>query len=200
MAGLWGLVQRWQRLLLIHATHLDDEELAKLIASKANVVLCPSTEGNLGDGIFRMKEFAKAGGHWSIGTDSHIGLNPLAEFRMMDYRQRLLTHQRNTFDGDAAHYLVTEEIETGRKAMGLNAGNNFEIGQPLDAIVYDASGPLLGNTSLKNLLASIIYSSNSNCSLGTLVNGRWIVKNHVHRSAAKIKSDFADAIRKLHNR
>jgi len=59
--------------ILVHSTHLDDDELKKLAASKANVVLCPFTEGNLGDGIFRMKEYVRLGGHWSIGTDSHIG-------------------------------------------------------------------------------------------------------------------------------
>ena len=46
------------------------------ISTKSNVVLCPSTEGNLGDGIFRMKRVCREGGRWSVGTDSHIGLNP----------------------------------------------------------------------------------------------------------------------------
>jgi len=68
------------RFHLVHSTHLDDDEVKNLAASKANVVLCPSTEGNLGDGIFRMKEYVKLGGHWSIGTDSHIGLNPWKNF------------------------------------------------------------------------------------------------------------------------
>ena len=102
-----------ERFHLVHATHLHDDELKRLAVSGASVVLCPSTEGNLGDGIFRMKDYVKLGGHWSIGTDSHIGLNPLEEFRMLDYRQRLITHHRNTFDGDAAGYLIGEEIESG---------------------------------------------------------------------------------------
>ena len=169
-----------ERFHLVHATHLDDKELTKLASTKANVVLCPSTEGNLGDGIFRMKEFVQFGGRWSIGTDSHIGLNPMEEFRMIDYRQRLVTHQRNTFDGDAGRYLVNEEIRTGRAAMGLISGNHFETGRPLDAVVYDAGSPLLGNTSTKNLLTTLIYSSDLGCNLGTLVNGRWVVKNHRH--------------------
>src|SRR5258706_8681372 len=66
-----------ERFHLVHATHLHDDELKKLAVSGASVVLCPSTEGNLGDGIFRMEEYVKSGGHWSIGTDSHVGLNPL---------------------------------------------------------------------------------------------------------------------------
>ena len=186
-----------ERFHLVHGTHLDDDELKKLAASGANVVLCPSTEGNLGDGIFRMKEYAQLGGRWSIGTDSHIGLNPLEEFRMLDYRQRLITHHRNTFDGDGAGFLIREAIESGRKAMGLNFGDHFALGQPLDAVVYDARTPLLVNTSLEYILATLVYSTDSSRSLGTLVDGKWIVKNQRHISGTKIRSDFSKAIREV---
>jgi formimidoylglutamate deiminase len=184
-----------ERFHLVHATHLHDDELKKLADSGANVVLCPSTEGNLGDGIFRMKDYVKSGGHWSIGTDSHIGLNPLEELRMLDYRQRLITHHRNTFDGDGAGYLIREEIESGRKAMGMRIENHFAVGQPLDAVVYDTGSPLLANTSLKNVLGTLVYSTDSSVNLGTLVNGKWMVKNQRHISGIKIQADFSKAIR-----
>ena len=189
-----------ERFHLVHATHLDDVELKKLTATGANVVLCPSTEGNLGDGIFRMKEYVKSGGHWSIGTDSHIGLNPLEEFQMLDYRQRLITHQRNTFDKDGASYLIREEIESGRKAMGLKFGNHFGIGQPLDAVVYDAGTPLLGNTSLTHLLATLVYTAGASALLGVLVDGKWLVKDGRHVAEAGIQRDFSTTMRKIGNR
>ncbi|MCJ7466203.1 MAG: formimidoylglutamate deiminase, partial [Maribacter sp.] len=72
------------RYHLIHATHLTDQETIGLAKSKAHVVLCPSTEGNLGDGLFPLRRYQKEGGNWSIGTDSHIGLNPLEELRILD--------------------------------------------------------------------------------------------------------------------
>lgn len=186
-----------ERFHLVHATHLDDDELKKLAATGANVVLCPSTEGNLGDGIFRMKKYVKSAGHWSIGTDSHIGLNPLEEFRMLDYRQRLITNHRNTFDGDGAGCMIHEAIESGRKAMGLNLGDHFAIGQPLDAVVYDAESALLSNTSLNNILATLVYSTDARVNLGTLVDGKWVVKNKGHVSETRIRSDFSVAIREI---
>ncbi|GHM99945.1 formimidoylglutamate deiminase [Cytophagales bacterium WSM2-2] len=189
-----------ERFHLVHSTHLDDEEVKKLATSKANVVLCPSTEGNLGDGIFRMKEYVKSGGHWSIGTDSHIGLNPLEEFRMIDYRQRLVTNQRNTFEGDAAAHLVNESVSSGRKAMGILAKNNFETGRPLDAVVFNSKSHLLGETSEKNRLSTILYTSDSSRILGTIVNGKWIVKNGHHNSGRIIKDNFIKAMRALKNR
>ena len=186
-----------ERFHLVHSTHLDDDELKKLAASKADVVLCPSTEGNLGDGIFRMREYARLAGRWSIGTDSHIGMNPLEEFRMIDYRQRLVTNFRNIFDGDAARYLITEEVETGRKAMGYRRNDHFEIDKPFDAIIYDAQSPLLAAASEKNLLATILYTGDSSCHLGTIVNGKWVVKHGNHINQNSIRKEFSKRIKEL---
>ncbi len=189
-----------ERFNLVHSTHLDDWELKGLAASKANVVLCPSTEGNLGDGIFRMKEYYQAGGHWSIGTDSHIGLNPLEEFRMIDYRQRLVTNLRSIFKVDGAKYLVNEAFSCGRKAMGRQDTDHFAMGQPLDAIIIDSKSPLITTSSLKNLLSTIVYSGDASCNLGTLVNGKWVVKQQVHAEQASIKQKFVSAIKNLGSR
>jgi formimidoylglutamate deiminase len=189
-----------KRFHLVHATHLDDAELNGIVSTGSNVVLCPSTEGNLGDGIFRMKEFAAMNGRWSIGTDSHIGLNPWEEFRMMDYRQRITTHHRNTFSGDAAKYLVDEEIITGRHAMGLPAGEFFAPGQPMDALILDARSPLLAATSLRHILSSAVYAGDSHLHLGTLVNGKWIVKQQAHIRQEAIRSEFEMTMRHLGTR
>ncbi len=189
-----------ERFHLVHSTHLNDDEVKQLAKSKANVVLCPSTEGNLGDGIFRMKEYVKLGGHWTIGTDSHIGLNPFEEFRMIDYRQRLVTNLRNTFEGDAAKYLVNESVQQGRVAMGRKTSDHFEVGQPFDALVINAKTHLLADTSEKNRLSSIIYTSDSSRNLGTIVRGKWVVKNQHHIQGAEIKAAFSNAMRALKNR
>jgi len=188
------------RFHLVHSTHLDDHELALLAKSGANVVLCPSTEGNLGDGIFRMREYVQLGGRWCIGTDSHIGLNPLEEFRMIDYRQRLVSNQRNTFQGDAARYLVHEEIVSGRKAMGIQQEDHFETGSPLDTVVYHSQSHLLAETSERNRLATLLYTSDSSRILGTMVNGSWVVNNQHHVNGREIKAAFSAALRQLKTR
>jgi formimidoylglutamate deiminase len=200
MQWLLDNVEVSDRFHLIHSTHLNDDELTRLAKSKANVVLCPSTEGNLGDGIFRMKEFVKLGGHWSIGTDSHIGINPFEELRMIDYRQRLVTNKRNTFEGDAAHTMINESVSQGRLAMGRKTSDHFEVGRPFDALVVSATSHLLADTSEKNRLASIVYTSDSSRNIGTIVNGKWIVKNQHHQNGHAIKVAFAKAMKALKNR
>jgi formimidoylglutamate deiminase len=189
-----------ERFFLVHATHLNDDEVTRLAKSKANVVLCPSTEGNLGDGIFRMKEFVGSGGRWCIGSDSQIGLNPLEEFRMIDYRQRLTTNRRNTFEGDAAMYLMNESVNCGRSAMGIESKNNFATGDFFDAAVFDGQGPLVANTKIDRFAATIVYSPDSSPLLGTICKGQWIVKNNRHVRQKELRSAFGHTMRQLQTR
>jgi len=185
------------RFNIVHATHLDDAEVDRLAASGAHVVLCPSTEGNLGDGIFPMKAYTKQGGRWTIGTDSHIGINPMEEFRMIDYRQRLVTHRRNTFDGSAAHYMINEAVTSGRVAMGLKGEEHFAPGMPLDAVVYKASTHLLEQAPMQHLASMLVYTSDSSRVLGTMIGGKWIVKDQHHVRGQAIKMEFNKTTRAI---
>jgi formimidoylglutamate deiminase len=159
------------RFFLVHSTHLDDHELALLPHTGATVVLCPSTEGNLGDGFFRMKEFMEAGGKWCVGTDSHIGLNPFEELRMIDYRQRLLYRQRNPLGNFPARYLVESAVAYGLPAVGRAPGY-FSVGSPLDAVVLLETQQLAACPP-ENRLSTLVYSTATQVA-GTLVNGRWV--------------------------
>jgi formimidoylglutamate deiminase len=185
------------RFHLVHCTHLTDEEVSGLARTGAHVVLCPGTEANLGDGIFRLRNFAQAGGRWSIGTDSQISLNPLEDLRWLDYGQRLLSHRRNTFD-EGAQQLTSVSWQAGNHALGIpQQSDYFSIGQPLDAVVYDANFPLLSVTPLSHLLSAIIYTTDSSATLGTLVNGRWVVQRGHHIDIGHIRKAYGVAIRKL---
>ncbi len=162
------------RFHIVHCTHMNDREVEGLAKSGANAVLCPGTEGNLGDGIFRLTDFYKHGGSWSIGTDSHISLNPLEDLRWLDYAQRFTTHRRNTFD-DGASVLITKTLIAGRKAMGNQVQTYFQVGQPLDAVVYNELTPLLKQAGIQHALSALLYTADSAAILGTLVDGKWIV-------------------------
>ncbi|MCH2204915.1 MAG: formimidoylglutamate deiminase [Lentisphaerales bacterium] len=87
---------------LIHATHSNQDELKLIANSQAIVGLCPSTEANLGDGLFPLKEFINLGGRFAIGSDSQVSLKPLSEIQLLEYGQRLITQSRSV--------CVTEEV------------------------------------------------------------------------------------------
>ena len=82
------------RWCLIHATHMDDAETAMLARSGAVAGLCPTTEANLGDGLFDLGGYLTAGGRFGIGSDSHVSISPIEELRWLEYGQRLGTLRR----------------------------------------------------------------------------------------------------------
>ncbi|MEP2025955.1 MAG: formimidoylglutamate deiminase [Reichenbachiella sp.] len=186
---------------LVHATHLVDSEVMGIAQSGAHVVLCPSTEGNLGDGIFPLQSFQQKGGKWSIGTDSHIGLNPLEELRILDYGQRLTTHRRNQFisdtNGDTGAFGIDMVIKSGRKAMGNKSENYFTIGQPFDAVILDASSPLIGTSRPEHILSTLVYSGDRTNFNGTVVDGDWKVKDGQHHLKDEIVSNFKKSLGEL---
>lgn len=192
------------RFHLVHATHLSDEETQLLARSGANVVLCPSTEGNLGDGIFPLRSYQENGGNWSIGTDSHVGLNPLEELRILDYGQRLISHKRNTFyskkQGDSGLFAVEKSLLAGRKAMGNFEDTYFKVGEKLNAALYNLDSPLLSCTDAPDLASTILYSTDSAHQYGTIAAGKLVVKNGVHQDIEGIQQGFAEVIGELKNR
>ncbi|WP_293979981.1 formimidoylglutamate deiminase, partial [Stenotrophomonas sp.] len=83
------------RWCLVHATHITEAELQQIVASRAVAGLCPITEANLGDGLFPMQAFARAGGRFGVGSDSNVLIDAAEELRLLEYGQRLQLRGRN---------------------------------------------------------------------------------------------------------
>jgi len=192
------------RYHLVHATHLTEHETDDLANSGAHVVLCPSTEGNLGDGIFPLRRFQEKGGKWSIGTDSHVGLNPFEELRILDYGQRLMSHKRNTFyskeEGDSGIFGIKMALLSGRKAMNNCDESFFAIGQPLNAVLMDADAPLLASASLENLATTIVFATDSSMQWGTISKGKLLVESGKHEHQEEIRAGFIKTMNDLGSR
>lgn len=191
------------RFHLVHATHLSDLEVKGIAASGAQVVLCPSTEGNLGDGLFSLLKFQEAGGKWSIGTDSHIGLSPMEELRILDYGQRIHAHQRNIFfspgQNDSGAIAFHQTLIHGKAAMG-NPSGYFARGDSFDAVVMDELHPLMSATSAENRLSTLIYAGDASFLLGTIVAGEWLVHRGIHKNYDECARKFSQVMKELGNR
>jgi len=178
-----GIDHRW---CLIHATHLDDEEVAGLAASGAVAGLCPVTEANLGDGIFPGKSFTALGGRYGVGTDSNILIGAAAELRQLEYAQRLAVRERNVLAGSprsTGRSLFDAAQAGGTQALiGSNAAAGLTVGAPAEFITLDRSDapPLDGDA----ILDAWIFAG-----LGSIedvwVRGRRLVVagRHIHRDA-----------------
>jgi len=80
---------------LIHSTHVTERELERLAERGVVVGLCPTTEANLGDGIFPLRGYLDRGGLISVGSDSNVSASVAEELRLLEYGQRLQQQRRN---------------------------------------------------------------------------------------------------------
>lgn len=183
-----------ERFHLVHATHLTKTETENLAKSKASVVLCPTTEANLGDGIFPLREYRNHGGGWSIGTDSHIGLDFFEELRLLDYGQRLISHKRDTFAGDGGLSALEQATIAGRRAMNNFQSEFFAAGVDFDACVIESDAPLLANVKTENLCSAIIYTAGAAQIYGTFIGGKLMRKDAKYE---RIKKDFIECVKRF---
>jgi formimidoylglutamate deiminase len=181
---------------LVHATHMDHEEVESLAKSGAVVCLCPSTEANLGDGLFPLHDFLRHGGVVAIGSDSHISINPFEELRWLEYGQRLATRSRNVASLADAH--VGRELfqrvlrggaqATGRPAPGIGEGSDAD----LVALIED--DPMLIGHDDVSLLDALVFSGYRLPIDRVMVGGEWRVTDGEHADQAAVRKDFAAAL------
>lgn len=110
-AGLLGA-----RLSAVHATHLTEEDITALGEAGAGIVMCPTTEADLGDGIGPARELANAGAVISLGSDQHAVLDPYLEQRGLEYGERLRSGERGRF---APTEISAAAREGGLRSLGL---------------------------------------------------------------------------------
>lgn len=191
---------------LVHATHMADGETDRLAQSGAVAVVCPSTEGNLGDGFFALSRYRAAGGTVAIGSDSHIGLSPIEELRWLDYGQRMRAEKRNgSFaaagidpEQDSGVALVRAAWDGGRCAMGMEEGGEyFQAGDPFDAVVIDSEHPLFSGKPEERRMSCLVYGGDASCLKATIRKGQRVVEDGRHAARDRIRKEYARAIAEL---
>ncbi|VTU18852.1 8-oxoguanine deaminase [Variovorax sp. PBS-H4] len=172
------------RWCLVHATHMDADEYRRAAASGAVAGLCPTTEANLGDGLFDFEAWRAAGGRWGVGSDSHICVNAAEELMLLEYGQRLAKRQRN-IAADAAQpsvaaALTLAAVQGGAQASG-RAVAGLSVGQQADFVVLDASHPALAGLCAADALSSHVFASHrGNAIASVCVAGQTRVKDGRH--------------------
>lgn len=172
------------RWCLVHATHMDAQEYRRAAESGAVAGLCPTTEANLGDGIFEFNTWQDHQGAWGIGSDSHIAVHPAEDLMMLEYSQRLSLGQRNVAAHDAQHDVAQAlwqgAVAGGAQAAGRTVGG-LAPGQQADFIVLDASHPTLAGLSPEMMLASHVFASSRSSAVAQVwSSGQAVVQQGRH--------------------
>ncbi len=191
--------RRWQ---LVHATHATRGEIDTVARSGAGIVICPSTEGNLGDGWTDLPHWLACGVPMAIGSDSHVTRNWPEELRWLEYGQRLQLHQRNVAAAPAhgqpgtAARLFNAALEAGGRAAGLNTWG-LVAGARADALVLDsAAGALLGLPD-SHALDALVFAGGEPVFHEVMVAGEVVLRGAQHVRQAQINDNFCAAMRDL---
>ena len=190
LQGNFEVDARWT---LVHATHLTAAETTRLATSGATVAICPSTEANLGDGLFPLRAYLDAGGAWGIGSDSHISVSPVEELRWLEYGQRLATRQRNIAVGPGSSS-VGETLLQGVLASARTATGQEGSG---DYLMLDPQAPILAAARQHDVVDRWIFSGNRSVVEEVHVGGRQVVADGRHRDRDAIGTRYREVLARL---
>lgn len=187
------------RWCLVHATHLTTDETRRLAASGAVAGLCPTTEANLGDGLFPLGDFLAADGVIGIGSDSHISVSPVEELRWLEYGQRLLSRHRNVSATQATpstgERLFAHALRGGAQASGVPVGR-LDAGRA-DLLVLDDVAPLLAGRDAAHAIDTWLFAGNANLVREVMVAGRWQVRGGRHQNEERIAARYRATVERL---
>ena len=192
-----------ERWCLIHGTHLTALERRRAAERKATLGLCPTTEANLGDGIFEFDAWFGAGNRWAIGGDSHVCLDPFDELRALECSQRLRLRLRNVSASEGAPEVATNLW------LGAASGGAGAVGQPVgriapgaraDLIVLDPTHADHEALAAPALLAATMFAGHSPRIVEVMVAGERVVTGGRHARESGADAAYREVLRRLRAR
>ena len=187
------------RFCLIHATHMTPTECERLAASGAVAGLCPTTEANLGDGLFSAPRYLAAQGRIAIGTDSNVGVDPFAELRLLEYGQRLTQGRRGVLsrsDASVASSLLRSVLSGGAQAAAQPT-SQLAVGGRADMLVLDGENPDLCGRQGDALLDALVFAPLRGPIREVYVAGRRVIKDGQHAEHARALRDYRAVVSRL---
>lgn len=196
------LDHRWH---LVHATHTTPGEIEAVRRSGAGVVICPSTEANLGDGLCDLPGWLASDTPLSIGSDSHMSRSWVDELRWLEYGQRLRLRRRNVAaqperagpgqDATAA-VLLQRALGGGGAAAGFHEWG-LTVGARADLLVLDPQAPGLLGVPGSHQLDALLFATDAPAFQQVWVGGRCVVDGGEHMQRGPTAARFAATMQQL---
>jgi formimidoylglutamate deiminase len=146
-----------ERTSVVHGIHVSPRDIELLARSRTIVVTCPTTEGNLGDGILPALRYRDAGVRLAIGTDQQVRIDPFEEVREMETLARREGQTRDALLAAAGGDLWGATVANGLASLGLpeaEAGGGdggAEGGGAADQVTIDLDHPDLAGVAEQDL-------------------------------------------------
>ncbi|HTZ71013.1 MAG TPA: formimidoylglutamate deiminase [Acetobacteraceae bacterium] len=186
------------RWCLVHATHAEPDEITRAARAGAVIGLCPTTEADLGDGIFRFGDLAAACGSFGIGSDSNVVLDAFQELRLLEYGQRLRVERRNLAaagEGHTGRALWQQAALGGAQACSRKIGR-LAPGYRADFVVIEPTFET-ADAAADFVLDAAIFAAVRAPARHVMVGGAWIVRDGTHIREAAIDEAYRHALKAL---
>jgi formimidoylglutamate deiminase len=185
---------------LVHATHTTAGELDQIASSGATLVLCPTTEADLGDGCADAAHYLDAGGRLAIGSDSNIGCNAWGELRQLEWALRLLRGRRNVLASSTepavADRLYQAVLRGGWPALGRHGPAGGGLGRA-DFVTFDSNEGDWQQLPPEYYLSALVFGSMAPVARQVMVGGRWVIRDGRHEKEAEIDARYRSALERL---
>lgn len=159
----------------VHCTHSRPDQLRRYVRLGGRVCVCPTTEGNLGDGLPPLVAVAESHRRLCLGSDSNARISLLEEMRWLEYGQRLKSEKRGVLADEAgavAPLLLAAGTVGGAASLGVDTGR-IAAGAWADFAAVDLASPLLAGAAADDVLAALIFGGTESALAGTCVGGVW---------------------------
>ena len=184
----------------VHAIHITDAEIAEMAGAGATICSCPTTERNLGDGIFAADKVMRAGVPVALGSDSQAQIDPLEDARQLDYHLRLQQLERAVLDGidgrAIAERLFDCATKSGARSLKVDAGELSE-GKLADFVTVDLDDLSIAGSSAEELLPAVVFGMNRTAVKDVAVGGRFILRDGQHELEEEIVSRYKDVSKRV---
>jgi formiminoglutamate deiminase len=165
------------RSTVVHATHLTGGDIELLGGSRTVVCMCPTTEADLADGVGPARALATAGCPLSLGSDSHAVIDLLAEARLVELGERLVSGHRGNF---RAAELATAATAAGHACLGWPEAGEIAPGMLADLVTVALDSPRLAGTSAATALESVVFAGTAADVRNVIIGGRDVVAEGRH--------------------
>ncbi len=132
----------------VHATHLTDDDIRLLGSAGSSVVVCPTTEADLADGLPAAGQLHAAGARLALGGDQHVVVDPLAQARGLEYGERLRGGRRGVF---APATLWMAALANSHAAIS-SPGGVLATGAPADLVALRTDSARTAGADLEQLV------------------------------------------------
>jgi formiminoglutamate deiminase len=169
---------------VVHATHLTDDDVALLGATRTNVCVTPTTERDLADGVGPARRLHEAGARVTLGSDSHAVIDPFEEMRALELDERLATETRG-------HWSAAELLDaaTAHDALGVDDAGAIAVGRRADLVTLDTRSPRTAGTGADEHTA--VFAATAADVVHVVADGRVVYR---HEDDAAIGRELDEAI------